>query len=133
MGRRSRRTSRDNNPRRVHAGVVNPVIQRLRPAVRDAAELLLEEAGAEVEGDAVEVANADDGLGDVAEAGVALDNGEGGQEGERSPGENSQGLDAKHEGVGGHVPRVGQRIFLPQLGEDVLLAGEGGVVQDVVS
>lgn len=79
------------------------------------------------------MANADDGLGDVAQAAVALDDGEGGQEGERTPGENGQGLNAKHEGVGGHVPRVGQRVLLPQLGEDVLLTGEGGVVEDVVS
>lgn len=77
--------------------------------------------------------DADNGLGDVAEAGVALDDGEGGQEGERAPGEDGQGLDAEHERVRSHVPRVGERVLLPQLGKDVLLAGEGGVVEDVVS
>lgn len=77
--------------------------------------------------------DADDGLRNVAQAGVAPDDGEGSKEGERAPGEDGQRLDAEHEGVGGHVPRVGQRVLLPQLGEDVLPAGEGGVVEDEVS
>lgn len=77
--------------------------------------------------------NAGDGLGDVTEASVALDNGKDGQEGERAPCENGQSLNAEHEWIGGHVPRVGQRVLLPQLGEDVLLAGDGGVVEDIVA
>lgn len=43
------------------------------------------------------------------------------------------GLDADHERVRRQVPRVGQGIFLPQLGKEVLRAGEARVVVDEVS
>ena len=128
-----RRTSRNDNPRRIHASVVTPLIQVLRSAVREAAELFLEEDSAKVQGNTIEVADADDALCDVAEARVALDDGKGSQEGKRTPGENSQGFNAEHKGVRCHVSRVGQRVLLPQLGKDVLLAGECGVVEDVVA
>lgn len=44
-----------------------------------------------------------------------------------------QGLDAEHKGVRSQVARVGERIFLPQLGKEGLRGGEGGVVEDEVT
>lgn len=45
----------------------------------------------------------------------------------------SKPLDAQHERVRGHVPRVGEGVFLPQLGKERLGSGQGGVVEDVVA
>jgi hypothetical protein len=44
-----------------------------------------------------------------------------------------EGLDAEHKGVRGQVARVGEGVFLPQLGEEVLGGGDGGVVADEVT
>jgi hypothetical protein len=44
-----------------------------------------------------------------------------------------QGLDAEHEGVRGQVARVGEGVFLPELGEEGLGGGDGGVVEDEVA
>lgn len=43
------------------------------------------------------------------------------------------GLDAEHKGVRRKVPRVGQGVLLPQLGEEILRAGEDGMVVQEVS
>jgi hypothetical protein len=44
-----------------------------------------------------------------------------------------QGLDAEHEGVRGHVARVGEGIFLPELGKEGLGGGDVGVVEDKIA
>jgi hypothetical protein len=67
-GRRGRQklTNRNNPPRRVHPGIIDPVIQKLGPAVHLAADMLREAARAIVERRAVQVGHAHGRLGQVA-------------------------------------------------------------------
>jgi hypothetical protein len=46
---------------------------------------------------------------------------------------NGQGLDAEHERVRGQVARVGEGVFLPELGKEGLGRGNGGMAQDEVA
>lgn len=59
--------NRHDRPRRVHAGIVPPVVNPLRPAVLQASVLFDVVTRPIVEGNAVQMAYADHHLGDVAE------------------------------------------------------------------
>ena len=82
-------TTRNNRPRRVHAGVVAPIIHSLGPAVRQAAHVLGEPARAVVQRHAVQVAHADHRLQQVAQgsgmAAAAAGRQEGGEQREGAP------------------------------------------------
>lgn len=55
---------------------------------------------------------------------------------EENRGENTyhgDALDAQHERVRRQVPRIRQGVLFPELGEQVLRRGDGGVVEDKVA
>lgn len=72
-------TCRNDNPRRIEPNEVPSEVLQLRAAVRDAVELLLDEAGEVVQRHAVEVRHAHDDLERVAQASSA-GGGDGGRE-----------------------------------------------------
>lgn len=77
-------TERYEEPGCIEADVVDPEVEKLGPAVRDAAEAVIGPVGAVVEQDAVEMGHADEDLEEVA-AGRAEEDGEGGEEREGAP------------------------------------------------
>ena len=93
---------------------------------------MIEEAGEVVKRIPVELAGRDERLHRVSV-------GRGGryevsrQEGERAPRGSRDALHAQDEGVGEHVPRVRERVLLPQLAEEIRHCGHARVVQHEVA
>lgn len=112
----------DDDPEGVHQDVVSVEVKGLRTAVHLIVHLLVEEAGGVVEDVAIELAQADDDGGRVAQRVVDEDEvGDG--EGEWAPGDGGDGLHAGDEGVLGLVAGVGERVLLPELTEKIGAAG----------
>lgn len=113
---------RNNNPEEVAEEVVSPEVESFRSAVDNVVDDLLERADGIVQDVAVQLAQADDELEGVAQR--VVDNDEvDAEEGHWAPENSSDGLHADGEGVLGHVARVREGVFLPELAEDVCLAG----------
>lgn len=113
---------RNNNPEEVAEEVVSPEVKSLRSAVHNVVYNLLERADGVVQDVTVQLAQADDELERVSQR--VVDNDEvDTEEGHWAPENSSDGFHANSEGVLGHVARIRQGIFLPELAEDVCLAG----------
>lgn len=74
-----------------------------------------------------------EGLGAEGEGEGASEAREGARRGREEETYHGQGLNAQHKGVGREIARVGEGVFLPQLGEERLGRGNGGVVEDKVA
>lgn len=112
---------RNNNPEEVAEEVVSPEVESLRSAVDNVVDNLLERADGVVQDVAVQLAQADDELEGVAQRVLGNDEVDA-EEGHWAPENSSDGLHADGEGVLGHVARVREGVFLPQLAKDVCLA-----------
>lgn len=112
----------NNNPEKVAEEVVSPEVESLRSAVDNVVDDLLERADGVVQDVAVQLAQADDELERVAQRVLGNDEVDA-DEGHWAPENSSDGLHADGEGVLGHVARVREGVFLPELAEDVCLAG----------
>lgn len=127
-----KRTNRNNNPEGIQKHKIPVEVVILRPRVLVAIDVEVKRARAVVQDIAVQLARGDDDLQRVSER-VLGDDEDGEQEGERAPGPGGDVLHDHVKGVGGEVSRVREGVFLPELREEVLRAGEGGPVQGVVA
>lgn len=112
----------DDDPEGVAQEVVGPEIVVLGPAVVFLVHEHGEGAGGVVQDVAIDLADADDELERVAQ-GVAGHDGVGDEEGDGAPEEGGDGLHGDEERVLGEVAGVGEGVLLPELAEEVELAG----------
>lgn len=122
----------DHDPDKVAEEVVPPEVEALGTAVDDLEDALAEEAGTIVEEVAVDLAQADDELQRESDR-VVLDGGPGQEKREGTPDERSDALHTHEERVLGEITRVGEGVFLPELGEEMVLSGELGKVDGKVA
>jgi hypothetical protein len=112
----------NNNPEEVAEEVVGPEVESLRSAVDNIVDDLLERADGVVQDVTIQLAQADDELEGMAQRMVDNDEVDA-EEGHWAPEDSSDGFHADGEGVLGHVARIREGVFLPELAEDVCLAG----------
>ena len=78
------------------------------------------------------MAGGDECLDGMAGGGVGGDeDGEG--EGEGPEDGDGEELDDEEEGVGDHIARIGEGVFFPELGEEIGVAGDAGMVKEEVA
>lgn len=109
-------TQGDNDPESVTEHHVGPVIVLLRTGEVDAQDKLAVPEETVVEQIAVELAHADHHLEWVSPR-MVCDDGVHDEKGDGTPQERSDGFHDDQKGVLGQVPRVGKRVFFPQLAE----------------
>lgn len=108
----------NDNPEEVAEEVVSPEVESLRSAVDNVVDDLLESADSIVENITIQLAQADDDLEGVAERVVGDDEVDA-EKGHGTPENSSNSLHADGEGILGHIARIREGIFLPQLAKDV--------------
>jgi hypothetical protein len=116
-----------DRPGRIQAHEIGIIIKALRARIADATVIVIHDIGEVVQHHAVELAATGEGLGRVPEGRVREDQ-VGGQQAQRTPGPGGDALDDHDGGVGGQVARVGFRVLLPGLAEEVGFAGHGQMV-----
>lgn len=122
---------RDDGPRSIQPDVVHPVVLELGAAVGNARGAQVSPVGAVVEGHAVQMRRADDGLVDVPVWRVCQD-GKVGEPAEGAPRKDGNKLDTDCENIQCEIPRVGQGVFLPELRKSSLQPRNIGSIVQII-
>jgi hypothetical protein len=145
-----RLTARENHPNEIHEEIITPEIKELRPAIRNILVIVIKHARRIVKNQAIDLSHAHNNLQRVSQGmGCGYESRD--DEAEGSPRKlspkklvdvcannvgkpySSDSLHAQHERIRSQVPRITQRIFLPQLPEQILRGAHAHMIEREVS